>query len=231
MLLFSASSFSIQLKQINIRILFYSYHAILHSLSFGQRTLSRHGMDNPRRPTVSSVGRHHENGNTNLSLHSDGVYEVFTDVYGTSIHDFIAPITPAFIPRGAITSRGNHKRTLQGSNAVGCGGTYFADNPSNQTNANNAVQSLKNQCVGGATGGGAVAGNADRYSVAGQCVAYFCNFSSMQNTCYSDEVADAVQTRISGQCGAYESGWDIVIDRAAQYGYEYITANFCGRGR
>jgi hypothetical protein len=125
--------------------------------------------------------------------------------------------------------RGNLKRTLQGSNAVNCGGTgFFA------AEANDAVQALMNQCVGGPTGGGAVGGNRDFYSLAGagtsQLVAYFCNFSSMENTCYADEVADAIQNRITGKCGQFQSGWDVAIDRAAQYGYEVASANFCQRG-
>jgi hypothetical protein len=35
--------------------------------------------------------------------------------------------------------------------------------------------------------------------------------------------------RITGACGSYRAGWDVVADRAAQYGYETTSVNFCGR--
>jgi hypothetical protein len=94
---------------------------------------------------------------------------------------------------------------------------------------NAAVAALKNQCVGGPTGGGAVGGNKDFYSISGSVVVYFCNFLSKGNHCYADEVDDAITQRITGSCGSYIAAWDVVEDRAAQYGYETSSANFCGR--
>lgn len=161
-----------------------------------------------------------------MDFYSDGVYKVSTDASGLSTHTPISPIIKtAFKPRGTNTKRSNAKRVLQGAHDIGCSGYGFLG-----VDADNAVQALKNQCQGGSTGGGEVSANLDFYSVFGSVVAYFCNYSSLSNHCYQDEIQDAIQTRISAQCGSYVAGWDIVIDRALEYGYQSPSSNFCGRG-
>lgn len=87
-----------------------------------------------------------------------------------------------------------------------------------------------NYCVGGPTGGGTIPADGDVYSVGISVVAYVCNFSSLGNTCYQDEVAASIQHSISSTCGTFKSGYDVVIDRAVQYGYDVFTASFCNRG-
>lgn len=151
-----------------------------------------------------------------------------TDDSGNSVHTLVGPAVKDFKPRGDSSKRSNIKRTLQGANNIGCGGTDFSGSPGT---TNDAVAALKFQCNGGPTGGGLVRPGKDFYSVGGKMVAYFCNFSTMDNNCYGDEVDDAIANRITARCGSYQSGWDLIPDRAAQYGYEDISAKFCGRGR
>jgi len=78
--------------------------------------------------------------------------------------------------------------------------------------------------------GVAVGGNLDFYSISGGTVAYFCNFSSQTNNCYASERQES-SADITGVCGAYNGGWEVVDSRACQYGYERQPKNnFCGRG-
>lgn len=52
----------------------------------------------------------------------------------------------------------------------------------------------------------------------------------MPNHCYQDEVDGAIIGVVSGTCGSYVPGWDIVWDRALEYGYNYRDNKFCNRG-
>ncbi|KAH8658066.1 hypothetical protein BX600DRAFT_514587 [Xylariales sp. PMI_506] len=156
---------------------------------------------------------------------ANGVYQVHTDEFGVSTHTFVAPsVEAAFKPRGMSTKRANAKRIVQGPDSIGCESYAF-----NTINADNAVQGLKNQCP--LNGAGQVGGNLDFYSVFGDVVAYFCNYSSKVNHCYEDEVDEVIQHRISDTCGHYVAGFDILVDRALEYGYMDLSAKFCGRGR
>jgi hypothetical protein len=167
-----------------------------------------------------------------MNLHSNGIYEVSTDTSGDSTHTLIDAITePPIIelqvePRSTSGKRSNTKRVLQGGDLPGCasGGHFLA------SDADSAVQILKNQCAGGPTGGGEAGGNKDFYAIYGNVVAYFCNYSSKSNHCYQDEIAQAIQQVVSSYCGTYLPGWDIVLDRALEYGYNTPDSSFCGRG-
>lgn len=162
---------------------------------------------------------------THPILCSDGVYEVFsTDTPGVSNHTLIAPIIGTFEPVHAKPSNIKIKRTLQGGNNVGCGNTDVG-----VSTTNSAVASIKTKCKGGPTGGGSVPGNKDFYSISGSVVVYFCIFSSMENHCYQDEIQNTLSNKINSACGSYRSCWDVIKDRAAQYGYE-ASATFCRRG-
>ena len=153
----------------------------------------------------------------------NGVYSVFTDNSGVSIHTLIRLITDTNATTELTTRSAKFYPKRQGlnpgSNEIGCGG-YALSNSDNAA----ASGALEAQCGNGAF----VRAGYDFYSIAGGSVIYFCNYSGQTNQCFRSEAVDAFQ-RITAECGEGVAGWDQVPARNDQYGYERTGSKFCGR--
>ena len=155
----------------------------------------------------------------------DGVYSVQADEFGGFKHTLIRHTATATATNATpnLTTRSakfHPKRDNTGSNNIDCGG--YALSPSDLANAQ---RELENQCGNGAF----VQGGLDFYSITGDSVVYYCNFSDDINNCFASEASDAF-ARIVSDCGPNNAGWDTIPARSDSYGYESVGANFCGRG-
>ena len=151
----------------------------------------------------------------------NGLYSVWTNNFNEPTHTPIALTTmPNSFTKPTTLRAKFPKRQNIGSNNIGCG-DYSLSSTDNAA----AIRALKEQC-----GKGAFVGEGrDFYSIVGDSVVYFCNFSDETNQCFASEAEDAFG-RISSQCGVDNAGWDIVRARNDQYGYERVGSDFCGRG-
>lgn len=153
----------------------------------------------------------------------NGVYSVTTDSSGLAEHTLIRLIadTNATTKLTTRSAKFYPKRQNPGSNDITCAG-YALSNSDN----GNAAGELEAQCGNGAF----VDSGRDFYSIVGNSVVYYCNFSGGTNNCYASEALDAF-SRITSQCGLNNAGWDYVPARNDRYGYESVSGSkICGRG-
>ncbi|KAK4495863.1 hypothetical protein PRZ48_013131 [Zasmidium cellare] len=162
----------------------------------------------------------------------DGVYSVHTYHNGTEIH------TRLTTPGAGASARQLRKR--QGSYFQGAPQCYGGDEGGelDHGNTDTANANLQYQCGGGAE----IDPGDDFYSIAGNTVAYACNFGGTDDYtfCFSSTSVQANQIITNGNgdgnpgCGEYQPGSIEDVNYLVAYGYEnYGSAkgnNFCGRG-
>ncbi|MCJ1347394.1 hypothetical protein MMC31_005619 [Peltigera leucophlebia] len=181
-----------------------------------------------------SVGALAHSGWTIPRDHPRGVYNVAVDASGNSEHVLVRDLsasTKSALSNSLTNAAGLSKRDLSKREDkpenTGIHRLHCFDYPLNATDGSTAVDGLKSQCGKG----GFLKKGTDYYVIAGDLVAYVCNFSDGPNICTGDEVKDALENKVSVVCGSFIAGYDHVQPRGLRFGYEKRDAKFCdGRG-
>ncbi|KAH8698705.1 hypothetical protein BGW36DRAFT_426397 [Talaromyces proteolyticus] len=156
---------------------------------------------------------------------TNGVYSVSVNHLGEEVHEKIAELKHPDDIKTPVRSAKFRRQGLSGANHISC----FNDNLDPQ-DTDAANKNIDDQCgAGGDLASGKTQNGRDFYGVSGDVVAYVCNLSASPGTCYSSERVDS-SSKITDQCGKYQSGEDVVPDRQLTYGYRTKDAKFCTRG-
>ncbi|KAI0394886.1 hypothetical protein F5Y17DRAFT_425916 [Xylariaceae sp. FL0594] len=154
----------------------------------------------------------------------DGVYAVSYDAHGVPVHHFVSGPVEESVISPYVSGGGGGKPFLHArqTDARKCEGHDL-----DHSNTDAAVEALKRQC----DPAGAVGGGLDFYSVAGNTVAYLCNYASTSVACTRNLLTDSYAA-ITANCGLYRSGWRDLTGGNYRYsiGYEPYGNKFCGRG-